>query len=47
MDLKIPGLSEAMGKLDKTNDQMDRLCNSMDEIVILLREQNDLLKKEG
>lgn len=46
MGISIPGLSEALGKLDKTADQMGQMIERLDKITLLLEEQNGLLKKE-
>lgn len=51
MNLSIPGLSDALGKLDTTAEQMLLLVEGMQGIQSelqttnqLLREQNDLLR---
>lgn len=44
MDIKIPGLSDALGKLDITSQQMESLNTGIGEIATLLKEQNDLIR---
>ena len=41
--MNIPGLSEALGKLDTTSTQMGQIVDGLNEIANLLREQNALL----
>lgn len=39
------GLSEALGKLDVTTAQMTEMVGSLNRIVDLLEEQNDLMRR--
>lgn len=42
--MNIPGLSEALSKLDTTAEQMEELNSNLSTVVELMREQNDLLR---
>lgn len=44
MGLSIPGLSEALEKLDTTSEQMVALVSGMNRIAELLEEQNEILR---
>lgn len=44
MGLNIPGLSDALEKLDTTAAQMEKLVNGIDRVTVLLEEQNQLLR---
>lgn len=45
MDLKIPGLSGALEKLDELPDKMEGIATRLDRVIELLEEQNELIKK--
>lgn len=44
MGLPIPGLSEALTKLDTTTGQMGELIEGIGQVITLLEEQNELIK---
>lgn len=43
--MNIPGLSEALSKLDTTAEQMEELNENLSTVVDLMREQNTLLRE--
>lgn len=44
MNITVPGLSDALGKLDTTSEQMTELVAGINEVVSLLKRQNELLE---
>lgn len=46
MGLTLPGLTEAMERLDETQGLMVELVNGMNRIATLLEEQNDILRSK-
>lgn len=44
MAFGVPGLHEALAKLDETSEQMLALVNGIGEVVELLKEQNRLIE---
>ena len=45
MNLQIPGLGDAMARLDATEEKMTEMADHLSEVTVLLREQNTLLQK--
>lgn len=44
MGLHLPGLNEALSKLDTTTEQMEKLVEGIEKVVVLLEEQNELFR---
>lgn len=42
--MNIPGLSDALEKLDTTSDQMEQLVAGINTVIDLLTEQNEILR---
>jgi hypothetical protein len=45
MDLKIPGLSGALEKLDDLPDKMEGMTTRLDRVIEFLEETNTLLRR--
>ena len=44
MGISIPGLSEALEKLDTTSEQMVALVAGIERVIELLEEQNEIMR---
>jgi hypothetical protein len=47
MGLSIPGLAEALAKLDTTSEQMQQMNDNLSRVVELLEEQNRILRRDA
>lgn len=47
MGLSIPGLSDALDKLDGTEQTMNTMVARLDTIIALMIEQNSILREQS
>jgi hypothetical protein len=47
VNLTIPGLSDMLEATKEMPQQFEALIDRLDKVVVLLEEQNDLLKRNG
>ncbi len=46
MAFGVPGLHEAMARLDATEEKMTQLVAGIDKVIELLEEQNEILRNK-